>query len=70
MNLGLALARSPSVDGLEVEIVERKGRGYPDSICDSLAEQLSRSLSRLYHRRFGRVLHHNLDWRWWMPPSP
>lgn len=61
MKPSLALARAPAVEELEVEIVERKGRGHPDSICDALAEHLSRSLSRLYYRRFGRVLHHNVD---------
>ena len=29
-----------------IELVERKGLGHPDSICDALAEELSRSLSR------------------------
>jgi S-adenosylmethionine synthetase len=28
----------------EVEIVERKGVGHPDTICDALAEALSRNL--------------------------
>jgi S-adenosylmethionine synthetase len=31
----------------EVEIVERKGIGHPDTICDALAETLSRNLSGL-----------------------
>lgn len=44
-----------------VEIVERKGLGHPDTICDALAETLSRSLCREYRRRFGRILHHNVD---------
>lgn len=44
-----------------VEIVERKGLGHPDTICDALAEDFSRNLCREYRRRFGRVLHHNVD---------
>jgi S-adenosylmethionine synthetase len=44
-----------------VEIVERKGIGHPDTICDALAEELSRALSRFYLERFGLVLHHNVD---------
>jgi S-adenosylmethionine synthetase len=44
-----------------VEIVERKGVGHPDTICDALAEEASRALSRFYLERFGRVLHHNVD---------
>ncbi len=45
----------------DFEIVERKGTGHPDTVCDSLAEEYSRSLSRFYLERFGKVLHHNLD---------
>jgi S-adenosylmethionine synthetase len=42
-----------------VEIVERKGLGHPDTICDALAESLSRALCREYRTRFGAILHHN-----------
>ena len=44
-----------------VEVVERKGLGHPDTICDALAETLSRNLCREYRRRFGDILHHNVD---------
>jgi S-adenosylmethionine synthetase len=44
-----------------VEVVESKGRGHPDTICDALAETLSRNLCREYRERFGRILHHNVD---------
>ena len=44
-----------------VEIVERKGTGHPDTICDALAEELSRTLCRYYLDNFGLVLHHNVD---------
>ncbi|MDQ7844244.1 MAG: methionine adenosyltransferase [Armatimonadota bacterium] len=45
----------------EVEIVERKGVGHPDSICDAIMEQVSIELSREYLRQCGVVLHHNID---------
>ena len=45
----------------EIEIVERKGLGHPDTICDALAESFSRNLCREYRRRFGQILHHNVD---------
>jgi S-adenosylmethionine synthetase len=45
----------------EVEIVERKGIGHPDTICDALAEHFSVALSRFYLERFGTILHHNVD---------
>jgi S-adenosylmethionine synthetase len=44
-----------------LEIVERKGLGHPDSICDALAEELSRALCRYYLEHFGVILHHNVD---------
>lgn len=44
-----------------IEIVERKGGGHPDTICDDLAEAVSRALCRYYLDAFGRVLHHNVD---------
>src|SRR5579862_1743351 len=45
----------------QVEVVERKGLGHPDTICDALAEALSRTLCREYQARFGVILHHNVD---------
>ena len=44
-----------------VEIVERKGIGHPDTICDALAEAFSRALCRYYLDNFGLILHHNVD---------
>ncbi|MBU0761834.1 MAG: methionine adenosyltransferase [Candidatus Altiarchaeota archaeon] len=45
----------------KVELVERKGIGHPDSICDGIAEAVSMALSKEYLKRFGTVLHHNTD---------
>jgi S-adenosylmethionine synthetase len=53
--------RSRSVTSQRVEIVERKGIGHPDTICDSIMEEISIALSREYRKVFGRVLHHNID---------
>jgi len=44
-----------------IEIVERKGLGHPDTLCDRAAEELSIAFSRYYLKKFGRVLHHNID---------
>lgn len=55
----LVLPVSPQDEA--VEIVERKGLGHPDTICDALAETLSRNLCREYRARFGSILHHNVD---------
>jgi S-adenosylmethionine synthetase len=45
----------------QVEIVERKGIGHPDTICDYLAEELSVALCKWYEENFGEVMHHNVD---------
>ena len=50
-----------AVEDQEVEIVERKGIGHPDSLCDGIAEHVSRALSQLYLDRVGEVLHYNTD---------
>ena len=55
-------AREPfSLAHQPVEIVERKGIGHPDTICDALAEELSRALCLFYLDKFGIVMHHNVD---------
>ncbi|BAA80596.1 S-adenosylmethionine synthetase [Aeropyrum pernix K1] len=51
----------PRVEDLQVELVERKGLGHPDTICDAAAEAVSRELSKYYLERFGKILHHNVD---------
>jgi hypothetical protein len=43
------------------EIVERKGPGHPDSLCDGISDAISRGLSRYYLDHFGTILHHNVD---------
>ena len=45
----------------DFEIVERKGLGHPDTICDSLMDSMSVALCDAYKREFGVILHHNLD---------
>jgi S-adenosylmethionine synthetase len=43
------------------EIVERKGVGHPDSVCDAAADACSRALCKYYFETFGRYYHHNVD---------
>jgi len=45
----------------DVELVERKGLGHPDSIIDGVMEEISRELSKEYLNQFGKILHHNVD---------
>jgi S-adenosylmethionine synthetase len=49
------------MDERPIEVVERKGLGHPDSICDALAEELSLAYSRFALARFGAIPHHNVD---------
>jgi len=55
-----ALAATP-VAARRVELVERKGIGHPDTICDALVEAISHALSRMYLERAGVILHYNID---------
>ena len=48
-------------DDAPVEIVERKGLGHPDTLCDAIAERVCTALCRAYRERFGMILHHNVD---------
>jgi len=43
------------------EIVERKGLGHPDYICDSMMNKISIELSKAYLKKFGVIYHHNID---------
>ncbi len=50
------------IEEQEVEIVERKGIGHPDSISDGIAESVSRALCHAYMEKFdGKIMHHNTD---------
>jgi S-adenosylmethionine synthetase len=53
--------KGKSVTGQRVEIVERKGIGHPDFMCDALMESISVALCREYKKTFGTILHHNTD---------
>lgn len=61
VDLVLTECREPTVAEQPVEMVERKGLGHPDTLCDALAEEVSIALSRFYLERFGTILHHNVD---------
>ncbi|PSP93059.1 S-adenosylmethionine synthetase [Halobacteriales archaeon QS_4_62_28] len=60
-NIHVQPSAGHAVEDQAVEIVERKGIGHPDSICDGIAETVSRALAQEYLDRFGTVLHYNTD---------
>jgi S-adenosylmethionine synthetase len=53
--------RGRGVQDFELEIVERKGKGHPDSLIDGASEAVSLGLSDYYIKNFGTILHHNVD---------
>ena len=54
-------SRRVFIEEYPVEIVERKGLGHPDTICDGIAEEIVRNFTRFYYEEFGYPLHFNLD---------
>lgn len=54
-------SKGRDVDQQSVEIVERKGKGHPDYICDAVMEAISVALCKEYMDRTGGILHHNID---------
>lgn len=53
--------KGKSITEHRVEIVERKGIGHPDYMCDSMMDAISVALSKEYIKQFGTILHHNID---------
>jgi S-adenosylmethionine synthetase len=61
MTLVIEALRQSPVATRRVELVERKGLGHPDAICDSLVEAIAIALNRMYRERTGAILHYNID---------
>jgi len=55
-----ALKQTP-LEQQKLEIVERKGLGHPDFMCDNIMDKISVKLSQEYIKEAGRILHHNID---------
>ena len=60
-NILVSLAERRAINQIPAEMVERKGIGHPDTICDAASEEVSRALSRYYLENYGRIYHHNVD---------
>ncbi len=60
-NIKIEGLRQIPLEQQEIELVERKCIGHPDSIADGIAESISRALSRAYLEECGAILHHNTD---------
>lgn len=44
-----------------IEMVERKGMGHPDTLCDAIAETVSRLYAQFCMKKYDRVAHHWFD---------
>lgn len=53
--------KTPYIEQQPLEVVERKGIGHPDTICDAIMNRVSIEISKIYMKRFGKILHHNID---------
>jgi len=53
--------KQASLDEHCLEIVERKGLGHPDYICDAVMDNISICLCKEYMEKAGTILHHNVD---------
>jgi S-adenosylmethionine synthetase len=60
-NILVADLKQTPLEKQRIEIVERKGVGHPDYICDAIADQISINLSKEYVKKAGTILHHNVD---------
>lgn len=60
-NILIEELKSSPVEKQQVELVERKGKGHPDSICDAIMEKVSVALCKEYKNVFGKIAHHNID---------
>jgi S-adenosylmethionine synthetase len=60
-NIVIEELKASEVYRQRVEVVERKGLGHPDYICDAIMEQISLGLNQKYLETFGTILHYNVD---------
>ncbi len=60
-NLFIYSSGKPRVDETAFEIVERKGIGHPDTLCDTIAEKVSQAYSQYCLNHYGVILRHMVD---------
>jgi len=60
-NIAVSKAQAEPIEQQLLEIVERKGKGHPDTILDAVVENVGVRLCKYYLDNFGRILHHNVD---------
>jgi len=60
-NILVDVLKQTPLEQQKLEIVERKGLGHPDYICDKIMDDISVRLSQEYVKKAGVILHHNID---------
>lgn len=60
-NIMVDVLKQMPIEQQKLEIVERKGLGHPDFICDQIMDRISVRLSQEYIRKVGQIMHHNID---------
>ena len=60
-NLLVYSSGKTGVDDTLFEIVERKGVGHPDTLCDTISEKVSQAYAQYCLERYGIILRHMVD---------
>ena len=60
-NLFISASNKPCIDNTDYEVVERKGIGHPDTLCDTIAEKVSQAYSQYCLNHYGIILRHMVD---------
>jgi len=60
-NIAVSKAVTLPIEQQSLEIVERKGKGHPDTLLDAVVENVGLKLCNYYIDNFGGILHHNVD---------
>lgn len=60
-NLFVGASGRLNIDDTDYEVVERKGVGHPDTLCDTIAEKISQAYSQYCLEHYGIILRHMVD---------
>ncbi len=60
-NLVVCVSGQKRIEECEYEVVERKGIGHPDTLCDTIAERISQSYSQFCLAHYRLILRHMVD---------
>ena len=61
MEIFIYVNKKKNINNQKFEVVETKGKGHPDNICDTLAEKISANYSNYCLKNYGVILRHMID---------